>query len=297
MTKTILIDIGSSTVKVYKWNGKSLSPILTKSISFKKDFDPKVGILQSSKKELYKIINFVKTKNKNIPIKIYATAIFRKFEKEALKNFKTEFYEKTGVNFNVITQEEENLYLELALVGKYKGREKVLLINIGGGSTELVVTNGKKAIETKNIDLGVGNILSKFPKINDGINNVSIEKVKEYVNKKLPGLRNKVEIAIYSGGELTYMKAAGYNLKLNKLFKDSDHPFIISLSDFSKRNKEIFEKVYVKDLEKLMPQNPTWMHGARACSALAEAVCEKYKVETIIPSDSNLINGVVRKDF
>lgn len=46
-----------------------------------------------------------------------------------------------------------------------------------------------------------------------------------------------------------------------------------------------------------MPENPTWMHGARACSALAQAICEKYGVETIVPSNSNLINGVARQEF
>jgi hypothetical protein len=37
------------------------------------------------------------------------------------------------------------------------------------------------------------------------------------------------------------------------------------------------------------------MYGARACSAIAQAICEKYNIITIIPSDSNIINGVVRE--
>ncbi len=50
-------------------------------------------------------------------------------------------------------------------------------------------------------------------------------------------------------------------------------------------------------MESLLPENPNWMHGARGCSAIAQAICEKYKLETLIPSDSNLINGVSRKEF
>lgn len=41
-----------------------------------------------------------------------------------------------------------------------------------------------------------------------------------------------------------------------------------------------------------MPDSPKWMHGARACSALAEAICKKYGIDYIIPSDSNLIDGI-----
>jgi hypothetical protein len=43
-----------------------------------------------------------------------------------------------------------------------------------------------------------------------------------------------------------------------------------------------------------MPENPTWMHGARGCSALAQAIFEHYKIDQIVPSNSNLIDGVAR---
>ena len=46
-----------------------------------------------------------------------------------------------------------------------------------------------------------------------------------------------------------------------------------------------------------MPENPKWMHGARACSAIAQAICQKYQVHTIIPSNSNIVNGAVRQEF
>ena len=93
------------------------------------------------------------------------------------------------------------------------------------------------------------------------------------------------------------MQIAGYKLTKNKVFKDTDHPSVITMKDFAKRNKEVFEKVLLEKLESCMPDNPKWMHGARACSALAQAICEKYGVETIVPSNSNLINGASRQEF
>jgi len=156
---------------------------------------------------------------------------------------------------------------------------------------------GKEAIETKNIEVGVGTILAKFEGINDKVSKVALKKVVEFAKEKLPPLQNKVKLAFYSGGELTYMQLAGYKLQNNKLFNDKDHPSFISFNDFAKRNKEIFNKVTLAKLEALMPDNPKWMHGARACSALAQAICEKYEIQTIIPSNSNLIDGVVRQEF
>ena len=61
--------------------------------------------------------------------------------------------------------------------------------------------------------------------------------------------------------------------------------------------KEIFEKVFLRELESLMPNNPKWMHGARGCSAIAQAICQRYQIQTIFPSNSNIINGVARQEF
>lgn len=297
MNKKLLIDIGSSTVKVYEQTSDSISLLLSRSIAFKTDFDPVKGLSEASKKELYELITEIKEKNSDTPIKLYATALYRKLEPEARKSFVDEFFMRTGLFFNIIPQELESFYLQVALVGKYQADEPVLLINIGGGSTELVVMYGKEAIETKNVDLGVGTVLTEFENINDAKSGVSLDKVKQFVMDKLPALDNKVKTALYSGGELTYMQLAKYNLKENKLFEDDDHPSVISLNDFASKNEEVFEKITLKELEELMPDNPTWMHGARACSALAQAICEKYGVETIVPSNSNLINGAARQEF
>ena len=175
--------------------------------------------------------------------------------------------------------------------------EPILLINIGGGSVELVVMYGKEAVERKNINLGVGTVNTNFPSINKKVSKVSLREVVNFVKRNLPSLSNKVKVAFYTGGELSYMRLANYALKPNKLFKDSDHPSLISATDFSKRNGEIFKKVSLKELESLMPDDPKWMHGARGCSAIAQAICEKYQIETIIPSDSNIVNGIVRQEF
>jgi len=183
------------------------------------------------------------------------------------------------------------------LVGKSTFNEPILLLNAGGGSTELVVMYGKEAIERENVDIGVGTILGEFEDINKKTSSVSLENVKEFVKKKLPSLKNKPKIVFYTGGELTYMKLANYPLADNSYFRDKEHPSIIKFDKFAGRNEEIFSKVTMKELENLMPENPTWMHGVRACSALAQAICEKYGIETIIPSNSNLVHGIVRQEF
>jgi len=293
----ILVDIGSSTIKIYKYTQEEVSLLVQRTIPFKDGFDPEGGISASAKKELFELIDSIKGENKSLPIKIYTTGIFRKLIDPARISFIDEFFERTGLFFNIISQDLENFYLEMALIGKCQLNEPVLLINIGGGSTELVVMYGKEAVERKNIDLGVGAINSKFPQINEKTSKISLQEVMNFIRESLPDLSNKVRVAFYTGGELNYMQLVGYALKPNSLFKDDDHPSLISVVDFSKRNKEIFEKVSLEELESLMSNNPKWMHGARGCSAIAQAICQRYQIQTIIPSNSNIINGVVRQEF
>ncbi len=72
---------------------------------------------------------------------------------------------------------------------------------------------------------------------------------------------------------------------------------MINLAKFQARNREIFQFVQLSELEKYMPEDPLWMHGARACSAIAQAICEKFQVKTIVPSDSNTVHGMVRQEL
>lgn len=296
-SKRVFIDIGSSTVKVYESQGGCLTLNFNQSIPFKDGFTEEKGISEENKEKLYRLIESVKESRPRIPIKLYATAVFRKMSIDAQKYLRDGFYERTGLLFNIIEQDLENFYLQTALVGKCQLDETLLLVNIGGGSTELSVVYGQNVVEKHNLDIGVGTINTTFPNINDDISGVNLEQVVDLVSQKLPNLENHVSIAFYSGGELKYMNLAAYKITPNHLFNDGDHPSLITFENLRDRNDDMFKRVTLSELEGLMPENPKWMHGARACSAIAQAIFEKYAIKKIIPSDSNLINGSSRQEF
>lgn len=294
-TKRILIDAGSSSVKVYSYNGVRLVSILTKSISFKEGFKPEIGITEAKQEEFYSIIEFIQKKYSLVPVEIYATALFRSLTNKVKRKLIHDFFKRTGLNFNIISHDEESHYLEQALIGKYSDKLPILLLNIGGGSTEIIIMENGKPLNRYNIPFGMVHVLEKFPTINFHVSGTEISLVIDFVKTKVPGISAKVDRAIYTGGELTYMKLVGYKLQKNTLFQDKEHPSMITFDNFIKKNREVFEKISLRKLEKLMPQNPKWMHGARACSAIAEALFNTYSIKTIIPSNSNLIHGVIRE--
>lgn len=292
----ILIDVGSTTIKAYKFSGNKLVNLEQISVHFKNNFSK--GNIDEDDKDM--LVKFIKSLTRKFPkagVKTYATSIFRDMSQSHKSKLIEELYTKTGVLLNIIDQTAESLYLQLALVGKFNTKKNLMLVNIGGGSTELVIIKNNKPIERKNIGIGVGTLISKFPTINDSISGVGLKNVVNFVQSKLLDLENNAEIAFYTGGELKYMMLAKYPLVPNNLFIDKEHPWIIYTDNLSQKNDDIFSSITLKALENLMVENPKWMHGARPCSALAQAIFQQYKVKTVIPSNSNIIDGVVRYEF
>lgn len=297
MNEYFLIDIGSSTIKVYSRIERNVSLIEQKTFDFKDKFNEN-GLSPKSKLELFDFFDYlIKTHSMtNGNTKIYATGIFRDIKVK--DEFVEEFFNKTGLLFNIISHDLEAFYLEKAWVNKScKNISRMLVINIGGKTTELLLyENGEIKDEPQKLSLGVGTILKRYPTINNTYSSQSleliVEEILENIKRQLPKNNNIYEAAIYTGGELTYMKCAEYPLVVNTIFDDDIHPYMISTDEYIKRNNAIFSEVSMSDLKKMMPQNPEWMAGARACSALAQAILQYYKVNTVIPSDSNLIDGV-----
>ena len=295
--KVMYIDIGSSTVKVYGAGNYGAVLKETKSLPFKNEFSPEVGLSEKMKQELIDYVNRAKGKYKPVRVKVFATAIFRRLTRAAYHRLADDFFEQTGTYFNVVPHELESFYLEKALSSEYTGGVPLLLINIGGGSTELIVKEASEVVGRYNLEIGVGTVLNDFPFLNEAYSKHALREVVDSISKQLPGTKLATPVAIYNGGELTYMRLAGYNLATNDIFSDPTHPCAISSSDFVARNEEIYQKISIKELENLMPDDPLWMHGARACSAIAQAIVEKFQVEKLVPSDSNMIDGAIKQEY
>lgn len=289
----IVIDVGSCTVKVYE-GGKEIG---ARSIDFKSEFTVEAGISEQSRIALIEYLKDVKSKNAGKKIKIFATAIFRKMSEAAKTALVDRIFTETGLKFNVIPQDLESYFLEVALSGNCDLDYNILLVNIGGGSTELIVKNRDRVTQRINLDLGVGTVLAKFPEINAPVSKYKLTEVVDYIKTFLPNIEIGTPLAIYSGGELAYMQLTGYELRKNNFFDDTNQSFYITTEDFGLKNSDIFNNVPLKELESLMPDNPTWMHGARPCSAIAQAIFEHFGVKHIVPSNCDVGLGFSRKEY
>lgn len=295
---TIYIDAGSSTIKVYKKDlDDKINLMETKSFHFKKHFDPKNWIKEKIKNELIQYFKQIKDNFPDEKIKIFATAFFRNLNENFKQNLIDDIFQETGLFFNIISQDLESFYLEKALVWEYHDYLPILLINIGWGSTELIIKEKWVIIQKYDLDIWVWTVLNNFPDLNNYYSKYSLEEVVNNIKSKLPKFEKTIPIAIYNWWELTYMNLVWYNLKKNNIFSDPNHPFYIDSSEFASKNNEVFKSISIKDLENLMPKDPAWMHWARSCSAIAQAIIENFWVEKIIPSDSNTIDWIIKQEY
>lgn len=293
--KNYYIDLGSSTIKVYCFEDK-LKLVEEHSIYFKNDFDAEKGISESNLKELCDYFEMIKDKYdlKYYNTNIFVTGIFRNLVYEKRVELVKLFNDKFDLHFNIISHGIENYYLAKAMQNDYNNK-KVLIINMGGKTTELVTFVGSKITDTKNLNLGVADLLNNFDKVNDKYSGNSVSEMVDFVNERLSNveLEKYYDCAIFTGGEERFELLTGFNLVDNTLFNDNIHKYMLSLEDYIKGTEKVFNEISMEELYALMPSNPKWMDGARSGAIIPLALFKMANVNWIIPSDLNLINGVI----
>ncbi|MDD3392310.1 MAG: hypothetical protein PHE54_02085 [Bacilli bacterium] len=294
--KEYYIDLGSSTIKTYLFNNKELTLIEEHSIYFKNNFSEDLGISNENKEELFSYFENLKKKYdlKYDNTHIYVTGIFRNLIREKQRELVNQFNNDFDFHFQIISHGIENYYLGKALENNYNSK-KVMIINMGGKTTELITFSGNKIVDRKNLKIGVAELLNEFPNVNLAYSENTIEEMEQFVKDKIKDVNfdNDYDCAIFTGGEERFELLTGYNLVHNDLFDDNIHKYKISYEDYILGTEKVFNNITLEELHNLMPNNPKWMDGARAGAILPLAIFTKANVKWIIPSDLNLINGVI----
>ena len=166
---------------------------------------------------------------------------------------------------------------------------------MGGKTTELVTYIGTKLTDTLNLNIGVADLLNNFAKVNEKYSGNTILEMETFVADRLNNIKldNDYDCAIFTGGEERFELLTGFNLVENNLFNDGIHKYMLSLEDYIKGTDKVFNDISMDKLYALMPNNPKWMDGARSGAIIPLVLFKMANVKWIIPSDLNLIDGVI----
>lgn len=296
-----LIDLGSSSVKLIIFQVDDKGGIVKKyedkmTVNLAENFYPQEIIKEEPIKRVLKaLIQF----NKHIStfgvdtVKLISTGVARKAKNVDI--FKRLIKDHTGLDIEIISGQEEAELLYKGVINDFEEPDrKFLIINIGGGTTEVIYGDKKNIEFLRSVPIGVSEINEKYIEnypISDNLFDRLENEIKSRIKKlNLPSI-DKQTIYIHTGGELAYMKALKFNL-VNSDLSSPAHPLIISIRDFKKRAEEI-RNMTKEELYSYFPKNPKWLNGAVACNTIAICIAEKCGFNFCVPSDKNLLDGIV----
>jgi exopolyphosphatase/guanosine-5'-triphosphate,3'-diphosphate pyrophosphatase len=164
----VAIDLGSNTLRVVEYDCTSKT-ILNSYEKIVKTADELVKTGKISEESVERIINAIKEAQEKINfnnVKAITTEALRKAtnSKEVLNKIKNE----TGVEFKIIEAEEEAYYTTFATsvcLNQHNIQYKnMFLADIGGGSTELILSN-KKEVISESFPIGIVTTSQRYKSI------------------------------------------------------------------------------------------------------------------------------------
>lgn len=288
--KKLIIEVGSTVTKIDLYNGEILERIKVITIPFKKNYNENKKLKTEDIVELIKNINELKDITDNIYV--CGTSIFRNLNSEEQKEFLDKFKNETGLDFHIISSEKEN---ELTVKGVVRLTNKRLGVMIGGGgSTELAIyDNG--IIESVNSNIGVIDIMEKFPNLGNDLATTSLEEVTAYIKEHLNLPKNKADILVLAGGNHKYFALeSGISYEKNTLYEDTNAPIMMDIETRIKDTKKYFESISLDEIRSRV-EDPNWWYATRAMCAFALVVAEQIGAKYIIPTDIACVYGLINE--
>ncbi|BAK73370.1 exopolyphosphatase [Arcobacter sp. L] len=178
----VSVDLGSNSFRVLKYDCLNHKIVL--------EYNEVVGMADGlvdtgiiSKEAMLRVVSAIKHSSEVLNYKpenavCVTTAAMRKAKnsKEVLEFFKNE----TGINFEIINGDEEArltlLAVKYALKRENINSDNFILLDIGGGSTEIIV-NTKDKYSAKSFDFGIVTMTQKFLKNHDLHNDLENKKI------------------------------------------------------------------------------------------------------------------------
>ncbi len=287
----IIVEVGSTCIKIDKFDGKNVERLEGKTIQFKKHYNDDKKLRESDIAELISCINDLKSISQDIYV--CGTSIFRTLNDTERKEFLNRFKNETGYDFNIISQEKEN---ELTVFGTTRFvKEKVCVFIGGGGSTEIAIyDNGIK--ESVNTKIGVIDVMQKYPDLAEDFATTNLETVKKFIEERLNLPKGKADILILAGGgHEKFARYSGIKYEENTLYNDVAAPIMMDIKTRKTETERYYKAISLDDIRARV-NDPEWWYATRAMSAFALVVAEEIGAKYIVPTDIAMVYGILDKE-
>lgn len=282
----IVVEVGSTCTKVDKYDGENIVHLKTLPIEFKKNFKIENKLNSDDINKLIELVNSFKEYKE---IFVCGTSVFRQLNEIEKDEFLNLFKEKTGLEFNIISQEQENIY---TVKGATKIVKEALVFVGGGGSTEIsYYNNGIK--EMKNNKIGVMDILNIFPDLAEDTAKTSLKEIMDYIEERIEVPNIKTDIMILAGGGHEYFaRESGVTYQKNTLYNDPNETIMMDIETRIKDTERYYKEISLDEIRSRV-EEPVWWYATRAMCAFVLVVAKKIGAKYIVPTDISMIYGIV----
>ena len=284
--KKLIIEVGSTCTKVDIYDGEKIERLENITIQLKKHYEENKCLREEDVNLLVQSIN--KLKEVTEDIYVCGTSIFRTISEKFLK----EFYTRTGYEFHIISQEEENFFTVYGVSRCIN--QKIGVMIGGGGSTEIAIVNDK-ILETVNSKIGVIDVMREFPDLASDIATTNIEVVKDFIRNKINLPKGKADILVLAGGgHERFARQSGITYKDNTLYKDIAASIMMDIETRKKDTKRFYEEISLNEIREVFGDKE-WWYGTRAMCAFVLVVAEEMGAKYIVPTDITMTYGILNK--
>ncbi len=224
-------------------------------------------------------------------LNIYAGATSAVRDAVNQEEFLKEIQDKFKLEVKVLKGEEE---AELTFLGAISGisAEKLLVVDIGGGSTELIIGNGNKIDQVKSLNIGSVRYTEEYI-FHDPVTQMELENVVKHIQIHLKTLEfPKMDsfITVGTGGTITTI--AAMNRQLEKYDSTKIHGSAFSLSEVELLTEELAKRTITqrKELPGLDPKRAdVILVGVLIC----REVMRFFGFKQMTVSERDLLDGLI----
>ncbi len=285
--KKIVIEVGSTCTKIDGYDGEEIKHIDTVAIEFKKHYIQQNRLLESDVEDLVNVVNKYRKKYENIFV--CGTSVFRTLKDEEREIFLNYFKENTQLEFNIISQADENI---LTVKGATKNIKEALVFVGGGGSTEISYYNdGIK--QMSNNKIGVMDILKVFPDLAQDYATTSLEEIMKYIDERIEVPDVKTDILILAGGGHEYFaRTSGIRYEKNTLYVDKYEEIMMNIEERIEDTNRYYTDISLDEIRSRVDE-PKWWYCTRAMCAFVLVVAKRVNAKYIVPTDISMIHGLI----
>ena len=232
----------------------------------------------------------------NAEIKAVATSAVREAENKT--EFLRQIYNKTKINIEVINgnKEAELIYLGIRYAINLNNRT-ALCIDIGGGSTEVIIGKNKQVEYAESLNLGAVRLTQMFFK-NSVVNKENIEKCKKYIESKLSEIvsiikKYKVDLTVGTSGTINAIALIKNAMENKEVSREQLNGVSFSFQELKLIEKEILSAKNLEERKKIKGLEEKRADVISAGIILLTTIFEMLKIENIVISSYALREGIV----